>query len=433
MKVITRIAPSPTGYMHIGTVRTALYNYLLAKKSGGKFVMRIEDTDTKRNRPEYEEDIREQFKWVGFEPEETIRQSDNLARHVAVLKQMIDSGKAYISREPSKDDPTREMEIVRLKNPNKKITFNDAVRGDITFDTTELGDFVIARSPESPLFHLAVVVDDADMGITHVIRGEEHISNTPRQILIQEALDLPRPIYAHLALNLAADRSKLSKRKGDVSVKAYREHGYLPEALVNYLAILGWTPPSRREILSLDEMVSEFALADLHKSGAIFDGEKLRWFTQQYWRRLPDDEYVRRLKEAAGIETTLQVVPLLKERAHTFSEAAELLTNGEFYFLSDTITFDPALLISGAKTDAETAKRHLAHVLELLTDARAFDSESIKATLMPYATEEGRGKVLWPLRIALSGREKSPDPFLIASLIGKEKTLERIQNAITML
>jgi len=215
--IATRIAPSPTGYMHIGTLRTALYNYLFAKKHGGLFHLRIEDTDTKRNRPEFEKDILEQFKWSGLTPNSIVRQSERLEAHRASLSRLISEGKAYTSKERAAENPEIELELVRLKNPNKTVTFTDIIRGDISFDTTELGDIVIARSIESPLYHFAVVLDDADMGITHVIRGEEHISNTPRQILIQEALGVARPQYAHLPLNLAKDRSKLSKRKGDVS------------------------------------------------------------------------------------------------------------------------------------------------------------------------------------------------------------------------
>jgi glutamyl/glutaminyl-tRNA synthetase len=192
----------------------------------------------------------------------------------AALEKLIGEGKAYISEEESKKEPGTMVHPVRLKNPGTKITFIDLIRGEITFDTTELKDFVIARAIDDPLYHLAVVVDDADMGITHVIRGEDHISNTPRQILIQEALGFARPAYAHYPLHLSAERSKLSKRTGDVAVRSYREKGYLPEALLNYLSVLGWTPPSGKEILSLEQMVADFELTDVHKSGAIFDIEK---------------------------------------------------------------------------------------------------------------------------------------------------------------
>src|SRR3989344_6473199 len=234
-KIVVRFPPSPTGPMHIGNVRTALYNYIYAKQHDGEFIVRIEDTDTARSKKEYEEKILESLEWLGFKRDgELWHQSERIAIYKKYLDELIATGKAYVSQEAEGDN----REVVRFKNPNKTVSFTDLIRGEIKFDTTELEDFIIAKNVEEPIYHLAVVIDDSESGITHVIRGEDHISNTPRQILIQEAIGAPRPIYAHLPLILGRDRSKMSKRNGAVPVSEYRNRGYLPEAVVNYLALL---------------------------------------------------------------------------------------------------------------------------------------------------------------------------------------------------
>ena len=334
---------------------------------------------------------------------------------------------------------------MRLRNPGKSITFSDIVRGDITFDTTELGDFAIARSVDDPLYHLAVVVDDAEMNITHVIRGEEHISNTPRQILIQEALGYERPLYAHYPLFLSAERSKLSKRKGDVAVRDYRAQGYLPEALVNFIGTLGWTPPSGREVLSLEEMIAEFSLKDLHKSSAVFDLEKLRWFNRQYVDNMNTESFTtyatpaieKAFEGRAGTpdaKTVSALIPLLKERISVASDIGELIAGGELDAFFERPTLD-ASLISEKRSSTADAKRHLEHIttlLEPIADTE-WNAEALKEALWDYATREGRGAVLWPLRYALSGRERSPDPFYIAGVIGKSETLARIADALKLL
>ena len=285
---IVRFAPSPTGPLHIGGARTALFNYIFAKQTGGTFILRIEDTDIERSEKKYEDDIRDGIAWLGITPDAVYRQSERTALYRKHLEKLIVSGAVYMSQEKKKDGEG-EVEIVRFKNPNKRLTFNDLVRGEVSFDTTELKDFVIAKSITEPLFHLAVVVDDFEMGITHIIRGEDHLSNTPRQILIQEALGAPRPLYAHLPLILASDRSKLSKRKhGEaVSLAYYRAQGIRPEALVNFLALLGWHPSASdaSEILSFDELVAQFDLSRVQKGGAVLDANKLNWLNRQYAKR----------------------------------------------------------------------------------------------------------------------------------------------------
>jgi glutamyl/glutaminyl-tRNA synthetase len=299
-KVVTRFPPSPTGFLHVGSVRTALFNYLFAKKFGGEMILRIEDTDKERSKKEFEVNITDSLCWLSlpWSNEKILRQSERSDVYKKYLEKLIVEGKAYVSRETPKEEGDR-AEVVRFKNPNKKIKFTDLIRGEIEFDTTELEDFVIAKSLEEPLYHLAVVIDDFESGVTHVIRGEDGISNTPRQILIQEAIGAPRPIYAHLPLILAPDRSKLSKRKHgeSVSINFYREKAYFPEAILNYLALLGWNPGDDREIFSLEELVQVFDLSKVQKGGAIFNIEKLNWFNKQYLQKLSAEEKLSRTRE----------------------------------------------------------------------------------------------------------------------------------------
>ena len=274
-QVIVRMAPSPTGKFHVGSARTALYNFLFARKNDGKFILRIEDTDKERSKKEFEDDILEGLEWLGLKYDELYRQSERGEVYKSYVEKMLSQDLVYES-----DD-----KVIRFRNPNKKIKFNDLVRGEIEFDTTELKDFVIARSVDEPLYHLAVVIDDFESGITHVIRGEDHISNTPRQILIQEAIGAPRPLYAHLPLILAQDRSKLSKRKHgeSVSLDYYREKGISPAAVINYLALLGWNPGTEQEIFTLEELIKVFDLSRVHKGGAIFDEKKLAWVNRKHF------------------------------------------------------------------------------------------------------------------------------------------------------
>jgi len=284
-KVIVRIAPSPTGPIHIGNIRTALFNYIFAKQNRGKCLLRIEDTDKERSKKEYEDNIIENLKWLGLETDSKIwHQSERLDVYKKYLNKLINEDKAYISQETEGEN----REVVRFRNPNKKVTFDDLVRGEISFDTTELGDFIVAKNIDEPIYHLAVAVDDFESGVTHIIRGEDHISNTPRQILVQEAIGAPRPLYAHLPLILAKDRSKLSKRKHgeSVSLDYYREKGYLPEAILNYLALLGWNPGTEKEIFTLEELIKEFNIKKVNKAGARLDEKKLAWVNRKHKRLL---------------------------------------------------------------------------------------------------------------------------------------------------
>lgn len=438
-KIVTRFAPSPTGLLHGGNYRTAVFAYLFAKKSQGEFVVRIEDTDKERSKLEYEKNIWETITWLGLLPERKYRQSEHAGRHKELLEKLISEGKAYISKEEIKKEGDRS-EVIRFKNPKKPVTFVDLIRGPITIDTTDLGDFVLARSLDEPVFHFAVVVDDADEGVTHIVRGEDHISNTPRQILIQEALGFGTPTYAHLPLVLDTNRAKLSKRRGARALTEYKLEGYLPEAVINYLALLGWHPEGEQEIFTLSELISAFSLERIQKSAGIFDEIKLKWYNQEHLKKLSDEEFLSRMKEhftAMGASVpgyTEKILPLLRERSQTFGDAFAAIRDGEYAFLEARP--DPALelLLKNAKAPKEEVHAHLQLVLEKLQliPEDMFTAEAVKAAIFDYATEVGRASVLWPMRVALSGKEKSPDPFTLSGLLGKEKTIFYITAAQSM-
>lgn len=422
--IVVRIPPSPTGYFHIGRARTALFNYLYARKHGGKIVFRLEDTDKERSKKEYEEDIETALAWLGITYDEgPFRQSERTDVYKNYIQKMITDGSAYISHESEGDN----KEVVRFKNPNKKITFNDMIRGEITFDTTELKDFVIARNVDEPLYHLTVVVDDHEMGVTHVIRGDDGISNTPRQILIQEAIGAERPEYAHVPLILGSDRAKMSARHGATSLRDFRAKGYLPEAMVNHLALLGWNPGTDEEIFTLEELVEKFDLEKIQKGGAVFDTEKLRWINKEWMKRkqeIINKEIENKIKGKYGVgEAHPELTNAVFERVETLGDVDEMLKVGEweYFFSAPELEVDK---IAWKKSTKEAAKKHLEKLTELIGN----DDE-----VMRYAEGEGKGDVLWPLRYALSGREKSPDPFTLMHVLGPEESIRRVNQAIEIL
>ncbi|OHA17630.1 MAG: glutamate--tRNA ligase [Candidatus Taylorbacteria bacterium RIFCSPHIGHO2_01_FULL_46_22b] len=443
-KIVCRFAPSPTGPLHVGGVRSALFNYLFAKQNNGKLVLRVEDTDKERSKQEYADDIVEGFKWLGLSFDETVIQSERIENHKKYLSILIEKGLAYVSKEKVTEEGQR-AEVIRFKNPNRKIAFDDLIKGHIEFDTTELGDFVIAKSLSEPLFHLAVVADDFDMGITHVIRGEDHISNTPRQILIQEAIGAPRPLYAHIPLILATDKSKLSKRKHgeSVSLKFYREQGYLPEALINFLALLGWNPGSDRELFSLKELVTEFKLDRVQKGGAIFNPEKLNWVNKEYLHLRPKGEVVETVTQILHEEPLtkyladwqqVRLATILADRIQVFSEIKKILIEEGIEYLSHAPTCNPTELLWKKSPDPQNTKTHLLHVVKLLEELEPTASmEEVQSAILPYAEKEGKGEILWPMRFALSGKQKSIDPFNLASLLGITESISRLKTAANLL
>lgn len=425
-KIITRIAPSPTGNLHIGTARTALFNYLFAKKNGGEFLIRVEDTDKARSTKEFEANILDGLAALGLKHDSEITyQSQRTNLYKQKLEELISSGKAYISQESEGES----KEVIRLKNPGAKVTFTDLIHGEITFDTTELKDFVIAKNLEEPLFHLAVVIDDAEMQVSHVIRGEDHISNTARQILIQEALGYPRPQYAHIPLILAPDRSKLSKRHGATALTDYLGQGYLPAAMVNFMALMGWSPQAGEqgtdeEIFSLPELVERFSLDAIQKGGAVFNIDKLNWLNKEYLKRLPEKEqvdYVLKALPDLDPQVISKITSLILDKANNWNEIKALHEAGELDYFFTAPSPSKELLKNTA---------HLPKVVELLEkiDEADWNAENIKNAIWDFATEVGRGDVLWPMRVSLSGREKSPDPFTLAAILGKKETIKRLEN-----
>ncbi len=424
-KVVTRMAPSPTGKFHVGSVRTALYNYLFARQHGGKFILRIEDTDKERSKPEFEADIVEAFNWLGFEYDEFYRQSERTEIYKKHIQKLIDEGYAYVSDEEATEEGKRSS-VIRFKNPKKLVKFYDVLLGDIEVDTTDLGDFVIAKDLENPLYHLTVVVDDGLMDVTHVIRGQDHISNTPRQILILEALGFLRPVYAHIPLILAPDKTKLSKRHGALATLEYRDIGYFKEAMINFMALIGWNPGDERELFSKEELIKDFKLEKVQKGGGVFNIEKLNWFNKQYLLKRPKEEILVGVRSYAKMpEDVLErALPTLLERIHKFSDLKEenlaLYNSLPHYDVKDLIW---------KNSDEYQTKTYLENVQNLLEGADFSSMENVKSAVWAYAEEKGRGDVLWPIRFALSGLQKSPDPFTLAYILGKTETLERLKVA----
>ncbi len=439
-EVITRFAPSPTGYLHAGNYRTALFAYIFARQNKGSFLLRIEDTDKERSKKEYEDNIVESLKWLDLEYDEFYRQSERADIYKKYIKKLIDSGNAYISKETAMEN--NRATVIRFRNPNKKVSFNDIIRGHIEFDTTELGDFVIAKSENEPVFHLAVVIDDAEVGVTHIIRGEDHISNTPRHILLYTALGLTIPQFAHIPLLLSGDHSKLSKRKGALAITEYKNKGYLPEAIINYLALLGWHPTDDKELFTIDELIKDFSIERVQKGGAIFDENKLLWFNRQYLLKSSDADFTGKasifLPEWLSSKSDIfkRLLPILRDKTHKFSDLTDLFNeNNELFFVKELPKYNSELLLWKKNPDQKATFENLNKTKEIIEkmDANNFTADTIKNSLWGFAEEKGRGDILWPLRVALTGQEKSPDPFTSAFILGKAESLTRIEKACALL
>lgn len=431
-KIVTRMPPSPTGLFHIGSARTALYNYLFSKQNNGEFILRIEDTDKERSKREFEEDIIESLKWLKMPYQEFFRQSERTEIYKTYLQKLIDSGFAYISKEEPKEEGNRDQ-VIRFKNPNKKIKFNDLILGEIEVDTSDLKDFVIAKDLETPLYHLAVVIDDIEMGVSHVIRGQDHVSNTPRQILILEALGGTRPKYAHIPLILSPDKTKLSKRHGALSVLEYKELGYLPDALLNFIALIGWNPGTEKEIFTIDELVKEFSLEKVQKSGGVFNIEKLDWINKEHIKKLSSEEIKKNI--FLHLPKELQndkLIPLIYERISKWSDVDKMVRAGELAWFLRISEFSKEKLCYKNCSQDETA-RNLNKVIKVLQEIseQDFTQDIIKQSIMNIAQPlKSKGELLHPMRFALTGEEKSPDPFIIAYILGKNESISRLQKAI---
>jgi glutamyl-tRNA synthetase len=432
-KIVTRFAPSPTGFLHLGAYRTAIFAYLFAKKNKGEFILRIEDTDKERNKKEYEEDILSSLKWMNLNYDRFYRQSENIETHKKYLNKMIAEGNAYVSKEEAKDGSGAIKEIIRFKNPNLDVTFDDIIKGKVTMNTEDLGDFVIAKNINEPLFHLAVVVDDFEEGVTHVIRGEDHVSNTPRQILIQRAIGAPTPIYAHLPLVLGPDKLKLSKRRGAKSLTEYEKLGFLPSAILNGVTFVGWNPGTEKEIFNHDELIKEFDLSKVQKSPAVFNEQKLEWFNKEHIKLLPQLEVekniLERLPEAMR---NPKLVPVIFDRISKWSDVNKMLEEGELDFFFKDLDYDKEKL-NFKNTPSEKTISNLKLAKEALEkiSKEDFNIDNIKNSLMSISMNlESKGELLHPIRYALSGKDKSPDPFIIAFIIGKNETINRLNKAI---
>jgi len=467
--VRVRFAPSPTGYLHVGGARTALYNWLYARKTGGAFVLRIEDTDRERSTDESTRTILEGMAWLGLGWDEgPVHQADGLARHQADARRMLDEGKAYrcfctpqelaarreaMGKEyrydrtcyhiPADASDARaaggEPFTVRFRVPEGATEWDDVVHGVTTFDNASIEDFIVLRTDGTPIYNLAVVSDDVDMRITHVVRGDDHIANTPKQILLYQALGAPVPRFAHLPMILGPDGKKLSKRHGATAVGDYAQLGILPEALFNFLALLGWNPGDEREVMEQNELVEAFSLERINKKAAVFDQEKLLWMNGQYLARKPAGELLplvapdlvaAGLVSAADVEARppwlMQLVELLKVRIRSTTELAGQARP----LLGDTLEYDEAAVAKHWK-DPATAER-LRLVRDALAAADAWVPEALEPVLREVAERAGvgLGKVAQPLRVALTGSAASPGIDQVLWLIGRDKTLSRIDAAL---
>ena len=469
--VRVRFAPSPTGYLHVGGARTALFNYLYARKTGGAFVLRIEDTDRERSTDESTRTILDGMTWLGLGWDEgPVHQADGLARHQADANRLLDEGKAYrcfctpeelaAKREAMQheyrydracyhipaDASTRralagEPFTVRFRVPKGTTEWDDVVHGVTTFDNASIEDFIILRTAGTPIYNLAVVSDDVDMRITHVVRGDDHIANTPKQILLYQALGAPVPIFAHLPMILGPDGKKLSKRHGATAVGDYAELGILPEALFNFLALLGWNPGDEREVMGQDELVEAFSLERINKKAAVFDTEKLLWMNGQYLARKPADEVlalvapqlvaeglVSQADVQARPEWLMTLVDLLKVRIRATTEFAKQARP----LLGDAVEYDEAAVAKQWR-DPATAER-LQAVREALASVEPWTPEALEPVLREVAERMGvgLGKVAQPLRVALTGSAASPGIDQVLWLMGREKALGRIDAAVAL-
>lgn len=474
MKVITRFPPSPTGQLHVGGLRTALYNYVFAKQHKGTFVLRIEDTDQTRYVKGADKNIINSLIAFGLNFDEgPTYQSKQLKTYKKYADQLVEKGHAYKcfctperleqmrkdqqaqKKPPMYDGTCRELteeqvkekmnqnipHVIRMKVPEKgEVSFTDLVRGKVSFDLSTIDDQVILKSDGFPTYHLAHVVDDSDSGITHVIRGEEWLPSTPKHILLQQALGFSQPEYAHLPLLLNKDKSKLSKRQGDVSVQDYLDKGYLPEALLNFVALLGWNPGkgSEKEIYSLKELIKEFDIKNVHKGGAVFDIEKLDWINGLYIRELDDTilteqcmPYLKQVEPGIEFAYAQKIVAVEKERLKKLSDISEDIG----FFFADP-EYDRGLLL-WKKVSEQQTREHLKllfnYILDL--DEKEFTEQKLEKNIIKWIKKNnyGVGDMLWPMRVALSGLKNSPGPFEIAGVLGKKTVERRLQHAIDKL
>jgi len=460
MTIRTRFAPSPTGFLHIGGARTALFNWLLARHEGGVFVLRVEDTDTERSTRESIDQILDGMRWLGLDADEgPLFQMDRLDQYHQLAQQLLDAGKAYrcyCSRETltamrdeqkaqgqksrydgrcrQRTEPVAGVDpVIRFENPSSgQVVVRDRIRGDVTFDNAELDYLIILRSNGVPTYNFSVVVDDSQMGITHVVRGDDHLNNTPRQLNMMAALDIDPPEYAHLPMILGADGSRLSKRHGAVSVLAYRDAGFLPQAVLNYIVRLGWSHGDQ-ELFSIDEMTRLFSLDGVNDSAASFDPDKFLWVNQQWLKRAPTAtvaDSVQPFLEARHFDLTAgppiaDIVEVQRDRARTLDEMAEKST----FIYSEPKTYAPKAVKKHFKPGVSGVLESLDGELDSLTEWNVTSTQAA-VELVAEKLELNMGKVAQPLRVAVTGDSASPGIGQTLALLGREKTLSRIRRAL---
>lgn len=462
-----RFAPSPTGFLHVGGARTAIFNLLHARRYGGRMLLRIEDTDVERSKQHHAEQIVSSLHWLGVEWDEgPVYQSDRLGRYRERAEELVAAGRAYrcyctveeleadrtaaetaggtyrysgrcrMRAEDGHPQPAEFAHVIRCKVPPGAIEFHDLIRGEMRFEGELIDDFVLIRSDGNPTYHLSVVVDDVDMEITHVARGDDHLSNTPKHIVLFRAFGADIPVFAHLPLILGSDRKRLSKRTGATSAEEYRDMGIVPEALFNFLTLLGWNPGDEREILSRDEAAAAFDLGDVNKAPAVFDPEKLLWMNGQYLIRMTADAIHPHLLPFLGerskpLDVLRPIIELNKTRARTLRELAEIMT--PFLIDDEALEYESDAVKKHLKGDDLASK--LTELHATLRDTEPFDVTTTERALRALAESRGvsAGKLIHPLRLALTGRGASPPVFDVAVVLGKERSLRRLQQLIEKL
>lgn len=478
-KVVMRFAPSPTGFMHVGNVRSALYAWLWTKKHNGTFILRIEDTDKEREVPGSVEHIQESLKWLGLNwdegpgvggPHVPYLQSERLDLYKKYAQKLIEKGLAYadttteeqieeyrkkaeaekrpfLFRDHRPENPPvwNGSQPLRFKVPEiKNYNWHDEVFGDLSAGPEMLDDFILIKSDGYPTYNFAHIIDDVEMGITLVMRGQEYIASTPKYLSVFEALGIEHPQYACLPHIMATGgQKKLGKRDGAKDILEYRKKGYLPEALVNFLALLGWNPGTDKEVFTIDELVSSFEISKIQRSGAQLNDSKLDWLNKEHMKLMPVDtrnqEIINRLKENSinGNEKfLLKLCPVIFDHISKWGDIDTMVGVGELDYYFNPPQYEKNLLFWKGNVDEEKTKKHLEYiigVLESAPDEMLSGSEKVKSLLFDYATENGRGEVLWPLRVALSGRDKSPDPFMLIYILGKKEAIDRVGTAIKKL
>ncbi|MEK9728098.1 MAG: glutamate--tRNA ligase [Candidatus Margulisiibacteriota bacterium] len=470
-----RFAPSPTGNLHIGSVRTAIFNWVWAKKLKAKLVLRIEDTDLERSKKEFEDNINEGLSWLGIHFDEgpgqalsgqKYRQSERIKANVyqPYLDKLINTGHAYYCFESDEELAAERAEAekkgvpyiysrrslmytpeevaqkraanmpytIRFKVPNsKQITLNDEIRGNIEFDSNLFSDFIIVKSDGYPTYNFAVVVDDYEMGITHVVRGEDHISNTPKQIMIYNALEWEAPRFAHLPIILGEDRSKLSKRHGAKSVSEYKDAGFLPHALINYLSLLGWSPPEGKELLAIDELMELFEINRINKAGAVFDTVKLTWMNKQYLSKLDDEAFLSWVKPF--LSKSNQELDALDLKILSVRDNVEVLSRINHYLEVFTLTTTAFFERFKQLAVNETDQLVIHHARKYLLDLSEWSNETVSDLIQHLMTELslGKGKVMKPLRKSFTGYESGPNLVDCLALIPKSEILKRLDLVIS--